>query len=525
MSGPHHRQAVSPGEPFAALDVGSNSIRLVVAAYEPATGLRIIDEVKEQPRLAAGLAASGLLSEEAMERAFQTLRRMRAVCERRNVRRVAAVATAAVRDAANGEAFCRLVRDELGIPLRIIDEEIEASLSYRSVNHHFQLSGGRTIVADIGGGSLELIGAVDGLVEQSASMPYGAVRVTETYLQGGKNPFRQVRKIRNAVRKALRRSLPGREWTRSRVIGSGGTFTNLGRMVAAQRDLPTVGQVHGMTVAVADVEQLLDRLSHMSPEERRQLPGLNPQRADIIVGGLAIMSALLDWVEAREVTISAFGLREGLLLEMAGLAGRGEPEEPLREAREFVERCQVDREHAEHVRALAVELFTQLQGHLGAGPEERRLLETAALLHDIGQMMSYRKHHKHSYQLIMHAERLNLAPSDRSLVALIARYHRKKGPRGKHEGFSALDRSEQAVVRRLSGILRVADGLDRGHVGAVRGLKTSLDQKRLVITASPARKSADIGLECWSAGSKADVLGKVLGVEVEVVEEGAVSSG
>ncbi|MGH7658066.1 MAG: HD domain-containing protein [Gemmatimonadales bacterium] len=511
--------AVAPGEPFAALDVGSNSIRLVVAVYDPATGIRIMDEVKEQPRLAVGLAATGLLDDAAMERAYQTLRRMRAVCERRGVHRLAAVATAAVRDAANGEAFCRMVRDELGIPLRIISEEAEAALTYRSVDHHFSLAGGRTIVADIGGGSLELTGAVDGLVEQAISTPFGAVRVTEQFLDDGRKPFKQIRRIRNTVRRQLRRAMPGREWTRAQVIGSGGTFTNLGRMAAARRDKKLPPEVHGITIPVAEVEQLLDRLAHMTVEERARIPGLNPQRADIIVGGLAVTAAVLDWVEAREVTISAFGLREGLLLEMAGVGEAIQVSEPLRLIKEFVERCHVDLEHAEHVRVLSLDLFNQLQDELGAGSDERRLLEAAALLHDVGQMMSYRKHHKHSYRLIMHGERLDLPPRDRALVALVARYHRRKGPRNRHAAFSALGKDEQAVVHRLAGLLRIADGLDRGHSQAVSGVTVITDRKRVLISAKPREPGADNTLEVWSAGKKADVLAGYMNRDVVVEEE------
>ena len=166
-------------ERLGALDVGSNSIRLLVAEYDPAAGLNVIDEVKDQPRLARGLAANGRLDDDAIKAALEVLARMQAVCQRRGVTRLAAVATAAVREAANGAEFVARVQRDLGIPLRIIDADTEAQLSWRSVAHHFRLDGSRAIVADIGGGSLELIGAIDGLVEATSSLPLGAVRATE----------------------------------------------------------------------------------------------------------------------------------------------------------------------------------------------------------------------------------------------------------------------------------------------------------------------------------------------------------
>jgi exopolyphosphatase / guanosine-5'-triphosphate,3'-diphosphate pyrophosphatase len=506
-------------ERIAAIDVGSNSVRLLVAEYDRASGLSIVDELKDQPRLAAGLARTGCLSDAAMDRAIQTLGRMREVCQRRGVRRIAAVATAAVREAENGPWFVRRVRQELDIPLRIIDVETEAALSYRSVAHHFPLAGERTLVADIGGGSLELIGAVDGLVELTLSLPLGAVRLTELYLPGERSIQREITTLRKYIRKQLKRGLSSREWAAAAVIGSGGTFTTLGRVSRARRGMSPGESVHGVTVDTAEVERLLDWLASRPPEERRQVPGLNPERADIILAGLAVTAELLDWVRTRSVTVSAFGLREGLLLEMAG-AEEPVVRDPLRLFREFVERCQSDRRHVEHVRKLSLQLFEQLGRTLGCGPEEQFLLEAAGLLHDVGQLVSYPKHHKHSYSLITHAERLGLSPRDRELVALVSRYHRRTGPRKRHPEFAALPPEDQAIVRRLSGILRVADGLDRGHSAAVETVTSRLDAKALTLSVTPAAKGTDLGLECWGASRKADVLAKLLRRDIVVTAGG-----
>jgi exopolyphosphatase/guanosine-5'-triphosphate,3'-diphosphate pyrophosphatase len=512
---PARADAPTARERLGALDVGSNSIRLLVAEYDAGAGLTVIDEVKDQPRLAQGLALTGRLDPAAMDRALQALARMREVCQRRGVRRLSAVATAAVREASNGEAFVDRVREELGIPLRIIDAATEAALSYRSVTHHFRLDDARTLVADIGGGSLELIGAVNGLVELTLSLPLGAVRVTELYLTGAADPLRAVAKLRSQIRKQLRRAIGGREWTAARVIGSGGTFTTLARMAVARRGTPVPDSVHGVPVSTAEVEHLLEWLTARTPEQRKAVPGLSPERADIIVAGLAVTAELLAQIDARAITVSAFGLREGLLLEMAG-ANTDRRSDPLRLIREFVERCQCDRRHAEQVRHLALMLFDQVGEALGAGEEERSLLEAAALLHDVGQLVSYRRHHRHSYQLIMHAERLSLSARDRELVALVSRYHRKAGPTKRHADFARLDAPERAVVRRLSGLLRVADGLDRGHTSAVEGLAAAVRDDQLTITVAPRFSGADLSLECWSATRKADVLEKQLGRDVVI---------
>jgi exopolyphosphatase/guanosine-5'-triphosphate,3'-diphosphate pyrophosphatase len=501
---------------LGALDVGSNSIRLLVADWDPKSGITVVDEVKDQPRLAQGLASSGRLDEEAIRRAMSALERMHAVCKRRGVHRLAAVATAAVREAENGEEFVNRVQSRFGIPLTIIDSATEARLSYRSVAHHFRLEHQRTIVADIGGGSLEVIGAVRGVIDLTLSLQFGAVRLTELHLEGKRNTRKAVFDLRKRIAKQLRKAAAWKEWRGSQVVGSGGSFTNLGRIAAARRDLP-VAAVHGTHVTTAEVEHLLEWLGSMSREERSQVPGLNPQRADIILAGLAVTAELLEILDSPELIISAYGLREGLLLEMID-DGEAPVVDPMRLAREFAERCQCDMRHVEQVRRLALELFDRLAEPLGASPEERTLLESAAVLHDVGQLVSYRTRNRHSYELIMHAERLSLSARERPLVALIARYHRQELPSRKHAEFAALSREDRAMVRRLAALLRIADGLDRGYTSVVEKIRTRLTEKRLSIGLVPRTKRSDLTLECWGATRRVDLLEDLLGREVIVAK-------
>jgi exopolyphosphatase/guanosine-5'-triphosphate,3'-diphosphate pyrophosphatase len=466
-----------------------------------------------------GVAATGLLSTAARARAFASLKRMKEVADRRGVTRLVAVATSAMREARNGQSFARRVRHELGIPLEIIDHEREARLSWRSVAHHFRLENERAIVADIGGGSLELIGAVDGLVEITTSLPFGAVRLTEEYLSGHRDQRTEVASLRRRIRPLLRKAFPWRDWTNGTLIGSGGTFTNLARMAAARRGI--VGEaVHGMSVGTGEVESLLDWLCTLNAEQRALVPGLNPQRADIILAGVSVVAELLAMLDGRQLTVSAYGLREGLLLELVGAEASTKGIDQLRLYREFVDRCHGERRHVEQVRTLALSLYDQLANTLGCTAEERPLLEAAAMLHDVGQLVSFRKHHLHSYQLIMHADRLGLGAADRFLVALISRYHRKRGPSRKDEDFARLPKADQLMVRRVSGLLRVADGLDRGHTAAVDRVTVTLEKGTCVIQASPRLQSADVTLEIWGAQRKAQVLAKALDREV-LIEGGA----
>lgn len=307
MSG--QRPSRRSGQALAAIDVGSNTVLLTVAEYDPEAGLVVVEEGEDQPRLGAGLSATGQLSEEAILRALRTLTTMRDVCRRHGVGRLAAVATAAVREAGNGADFVERVR-ALGIPLRIISPETEAALSYRSAAHHLP-GGERQLVADIGGGSLELIGARNGRVRLSRSLPLGAVRLTELGI-----PLSQ---LRDYIGDGLSGSVQLGDWAGSTVIGSGGTFATLAGMALARRGSPAGRSLHGTVVRAEEVAQLLGTLATRSPEQRRQTPGLKPERADIIVAGLAVVAELLNAVGAGGVMVSGFGLRDGLLLEMVGL--------------------------------------------------------------------------------------------------------------------------------------------------------------------------------------------------------------
>ena len=295
-------------ERIAAIDVGSNTVLLTVAELDPDSGLVVIEEGEDQPRLGAGLRATGQLSDAAMQRAIESLTRMGDTCRRLGVVRLAAVATAAVREAGNGTEFVARVR-ALGIPLRIISPETEAALSYRSAAHHFPGSG-PTLVPDLGGGSLEITGARNGRVTLSRSLMLGAVRLTERRLS--------LMDLQDAIRSEIETALDPGVWSGSTVIGSGGTFTTLGSIALARRGSPG-RSLHGTSVDTREVKRLMLWLAEMSPGERQEVPGLKPERADIIVAGLAVAVQLLESVEAEAVTVSRFGLRDGVLLEMVGL--------------------------------------------------------------------------------------------------------------------------------------------------------------------------------------------------------------
>jgi exopolyphosphatase/guanosine-5'-triphosphate,3'-diphosphate pyrophosphatase len=525
LDGPYRaaREEHDQTQRIAAVDIGSNSIRQIVADVFPDGEIRIVDEMKAAPRLGAGLTATGKLDEQHMDEAVEALARMATLARQLGAKRIEVVATSAVRDASNGATFLARVRRESGLRPRVLIGEEEARLAFRSALAHFELGRGRSVVMDIGGGSLELALAAEGLVERLASFPFGAIRLTEQFLERKPGP-KGIRKLRKHVRAEIKKVLPVRDWRGAEVIGSGGTFTNLAGMYLARQGVK-VKSVHGTRIPRAEVEHILEQLSTMSVEERLGVPGLNAGRADIIVAGLAVAAEVLARIEPRDVGASGFGIREGLLLETARvmpvIADPGEAR--ARSVVAFAERCHYEEPHARQVQQLALQLFDAVGERLGCEAEDRQTLADAALLHDVGYHINYQGHHKHSFHLIQHADLLGIPPDEQIVIAHVARYHRGKPPSRKHEEFWRLDKSTRECVERLAAILRVADGFDRGHASAVERVKVRWLERAVRITAVPRRANDAMRLDLWGASRKSALLAELAGVPVEVVgPDGAV---
>ena len=503
---------------IAAIDIGSNSIRQTIADVSPNGVIRVVDEMKAAPRLGAGLHKNGSLGEIAIQNALSTLSRMATLSNQLGVKRTEVIATSAVREASNGEDFLKLVRAETGLKVRILRGEDEARLSFRSALAHFDLGVGRAVVMDIGGGSLELALSADGLVERLISLPLGAIRVTEEYLVA---PARKkaMRKLRKHVRSELRENLSARHWHTARIVCSGGTFTSLAAIYLARTGIENAKTVHGTVIPRVELEHIVDLLYSMHSGERQGVPGLNAARADIIVGGLAVAAEVAARLDAKELVVSAYGIREGILLESAHVkpesADPGEARE--RSVRELAEKSHFEEPHSRHVQKLALQIFDSIGQRLGCTTDDRKLLADAALLHDIGYHISYDKHNKHSYHLVEHAELLGMTPADQIIVANVARYHRGAEPKKKHANYGGLDKPMRETIKRLSGILRAADGFDRGHAGAVAEVKVRWMERALRLTAVPTRQTDKLRLELWGASRKSNLLSELVGVPVEIV--------
>jgi exopolyphosphatase / guanosine-5'-triphosphate,3'-diphosphate pyrophosphatase len=485
-------ETTSPAFPrLAAVDVGTNSIRLVVAEVQPDGSYRVLDEDREMTRLGRGLYASGHLSDGAMEQSLQTLGRMKAIAEGFSVNELRAIATSAVREAANGRDFVREAWRRYRIRVEIVAPEDEARLAFRSVSRHYDLDDRLTAIVDIGGGSAEVILAAGGVIENVISLPLGAVRLAERYCKSDPLKRKHWKALRRAIDQTIKDAIGKPPFAAEVMIGSGGTFTNLAEMAQAERD----GKVSGArdyALSRAELARLLDRLRETPLAGRREMPGLNPQRADIIVAGAAVVARLTRRLGTTRVLVNDRGVRDGVLLSMiddltgGAPAARAQPLDRLEIARRFARKCRSNERHCAHVAALAGDLFDAVRDGYALPPSGRDILRAAALLHDIGYLINHEKHHKHAYHLIMHGDLRGFSAREIELVANVARYHRRAFPKKSHANFVRLDRGERRLVRRLAGILRVADGLDRTHGAVVTGVRCRLGDGsvRLAVTAT-----------------------------------------
>ena len=314
------RGAVAPGHRrVAAIDIGSNSVRQIVADVSPEGAIQVVDEMKAAPRLATGLATSGALSEPSIQAALEAIERMATLARQLGAERIDAVATSAVRDASNASAFLAQIQRVAGLRVRVLDGDEEARLSFRSAVAHFDMGVGRTVVVDIGGGSLELA-----LERRRGDRTPELAAVRRHPAHGGVFgdgiTKKAIAHLRRAVSAGIRDQLSRRNWRGAQLIGSGGTFTNLAGIHLSRQGILTARSVHAAHIPHAELEHILDMLVDMNPEERRALPGLNPERADIIVAGLGVAAEVMRRIDARDVVVSRYGIREGLLLEAARVA-------------------------------------------------------------------------------------------------------------------------------------------------------------------------------------------------------------
>ena len=504
---------------LAAIDIGSNSVRLLVAEALRGGTYRILDEEREPTRLGRSVSEKGQLDDESMERTITALRTFKQIAAGYQATSLRTIATCAVREARNGPEFCRRVREQVGLEVEVISGDREARLAFSSVQNAFDLSGKNVIVADIGGGSTEVVFATGDLIESIFSTPLGAVRLTEQFALGEgavvETFQRDIARMEEEIALCLKKRTTRPLFAPHFLVGCGGTFTTLAELMMAAKkegDVP----VAGYKVSHAEVRHLLDRLLKMPLRSRRSMAGMTPDRADIILAGLSIIDALMKRFRVNTLMIHTRGVRDGLVREMIDEALGTTVDDPAhRDA--AIERlaaaCSGELEHGRTVSLLAGRIFDQLAAPLELMAGDKLLLECAARLQDVGYVINYDQHHKHSYHLIRNSRLPGIRAHDLELIANVARYHRGAHPKRKHENLARLSPEDQSRVQRMAAILRLAGGLDRSRSQQVRDVQVRSEHDRVFIDVVADQEPL---VDIWGAERRTDLFEKVFNLPITI---------
>ena len=489
-------------------------MRLLAAEFTAPLTWTVLAEQRVSVRLGASVfgAHGGGLPTHVTDAALDALSSFRQRMDELAVNHYRAAATSAVREADNGYEFVQAVLERTHIQLETITAGEEARLVWQAVAARVDVSGQRWILVDLGGGSVEVALADGDTVLWSESHAMGAVRLLAEFGESTGSP-RRFRRLAGEYIDTLMSRMTLETSEGGGLVATGGNIEELARLAGARvKD----------GVGILDVDALsdiIDELAELTPEQRIERWSLRPDRADVVLPAALVYERIAHVARAEFLIVPNVGLKEGLLLDAVGNAAQF-VERTDRRHRDIAaaavalgRRYQFDEAHARHVTALALSLFDQLVEEHGLDDHDRDILLAAALLHDIGQFISYRRHHKHSYYLIVHASLPDLVSHDMLLIALVARYHRRAEPSADHEGYRDLSDEERSRVDRMAALLRIADALDRQHRQHVTAVRAHSASKELRLELDAA---SDVSLEEWAIEKKAQLVTRVLDVKLVV---------
>ncbi|MGH9189478.1 MAG: Ppx/GppA phosphatase family protein [Acidimicrobiales bacterium] len=515
--------------PVAAIDVGTNSFHLVVARPTGNNRFEILDREKEVVRLGSGAGDMKRLDPRAVERGVVAMTRFGRIAESFGAD-VHAVATSAVREAENREEFLDAVLDGAGVRIEVISGAEEARLIHLGVLQAVPVFDQQLLLLDIGGGSTEFVVGRRGVVLAARSLKLGAIRITDRFFSAEPVKKRVVEEARMFIRSYLPPvvRMVADSGGFEVVVGSSGTIVNVAQMVQARAGAEPLRQISNATFTADDLDDVVgDLASRPRPSDRLAVDGLDPRRADIILGGVLVLEQAFRALGIERMVVSDFALREGVLLDVLRRRGSGRLGH-LRDLRyesvlHLAALVPGEQDHVERVTKLASDLFEATRALHGLSEECEEWLEAASLLCNVGLVIGHDSHHLHSYYVIRHSELLTgFTDREVELIALVARYHRKSTPKARHPDYARLSPADQRVVRVLAGFLRLAVGLDRTRAGVVVGVRAEGGDAgaplRLLVEKVP---SADAELELYSARNRREPLAEALGVEVEIELDGS----
>ena len=518
---------------IAAIDIGTNSFHLLVAAVDPKLRtFRIIQAEKATTRLGERDPETGELTEAAMQRGLETLRQFRDLAASHRVEQIVTAATSAVREAPNGRDFLQTILDDLGMEVDLVSGPEEARLIYLGVLSGMPFGDRPHLLLDIGGGSTELILADGRDARALTSTRVGAVRLQRDFVRDDPMPPQRRSflkafiqgSLEPAVDKVRRRIKPGETPV---LVATSGTAMAIGSLAASEEERPP-RKLHGYCVTRQSLNQVVDRLITMTPAQRRDLAPINDRRAEIIVPGALILQTTMKMLGVEEFVLSERALREGLIvdwmLRQGLLEDRFSFQSSIRQRTVLhqVQRFAVNQSRAERVASHALSLYDATRGvmHDDSG-EGRELLWAAAMLHTCGQHINISAYHKHTWYLIRHGELLGYSEAEHLMVAAIARYHRRSLPKKRHESWQLVaTRDNRRCVHQMALLLRLAAALDRRPEPVISALRIHAVKGSLDLEIVPERVNQNVSLEQWSLEGCAEVVKEAVGVNLRVRVQG-----
>ncbi len=507
---------------IAAIDVGTNSFHLIVAEASSATGrFHVLDREKELVRLGSSASDMKILTPAAIERALSTLRRYADIASSYKAT-IRAVATSAVREARNSAEFIRTVERETGIRLEVASGAEEVRLIHLGVLQALPLYHKRILLFDIGGGSTEFLVGKARRTQYVNSLKIGAVRLTRRFFPDGRTNPGSIRDCRSYVRGLLApvvRDTRGIEI--EECVATSGTAISLARHLELTGEGSASRSLNGFRISSDEIARVTKRVEELpTTVERSSLPGIESSRAEILPAGLLILDQIVSEFGIDRLLVSEYALREGIVrdsIEKAEARRRipGLTDIQRASVDHTLEQFQTDKSHSRQVAKLALDVFDQTRDLHGMGPVERNYLEVASLLHEVGLHISHSQHHRHSYYLIRHSDIVGYSEREKEIIANTARYHRKSHPKEKHAEFRVLSEPDKQTVRKLAGILRIADGLDRRHTSSVTSVTARTNGSTLELRVA-GRRSPKLDIELWGANLKKELFEEVFGVSVEL---------
>ncbi len=503
---------------IAVIDIGTNSIHMVLAEIQPDGSYKLLDRFKDMTRLGDGAFEAQHLSKEAITRGLDVLRTLVTLARNKGYDRIIAVATSAVREAKNGGDFIDLVAEQTGLTVRVISGTEEARLIFLGIKNSVPLTDQPVLAVDVGGGSVELMVGNREQLLYAKSLKLGAIRLSDQFLKRTPPSDKLLRSLHDTVSSHLKSALDSFKTKRfDGLIATSGMATNLAEVIHTRRGNRPPSQLNLSTVSLKDVKEIEQILETSTIRERLAIPGLDPKRVDTLFPATVVLRMLMELSGRDEMTLCDKAIREGVIYDFTvrhrdRLKTEAEiPDLRRRNVIALARRCRAPEVHSLHVASLALRLFDQTKRLHGLGTVERDWLEYAAILHDIGYLISERQHHKHAYYLITHSELGGLSGEEIQVVANVARYHRRALPQRKHEGFEALSPRLKRIVRILAALLRIADGLDRTHFSVVKTLNVKIGQTVKIL----GHIAGDAELEAWAAKGRADLFEQVFRRKVQ----------